>query len=296
MAMKLLAILELLRLHNVAVTFATTFAGFALAYMVAGGSSVLSAVSEPYYWIAAAIVALVAAGGYAINDYYDISIDAVNKPWRPIPSGRVTPREARILALTLMGTGVCVAMLVGPLSTLYALAAAVLLHEYSRWIKRSGFWGNVVVAFNSASSIVFGGLVFCEASGRMEALPPVLLPAAYAFLLVLGREIVKGIEDYRGDMVGGVKSLAVILGPRRAAIIAATVLWLVVAVSPLPFVKGWYGLGYLILASLVDLIAVYSSVVLLLAEDPVAIAEKARRALKIAFAFGGLAFILGLVF
>ena len=294
-ATTVLTALEVTRPHNVAVALATTFIGFATAYAAAGLGSPLEALASPSYWLAAAVVALVAAGGYAINDYYDAPIDAVDKPWRPIPSGRISPGAVRAMALSLMAAGVALAALAGPLPAAYAAAAAVLVHEYSRWIKRRGLPGNLVVAFNSASSIVFGGLVACEAYGDYSPMLAVAVPSAYAFLLVLGREVVKGVEDYRGDLAGGVRTLAVTLGPRRASLVACALLLALVALSPLPFVAGPYGLGYLVFASAVDATAIYSIAVLATARDPVAVAWKARRALKLGFALGALAFTAGLI-
>ena len=293
LAARLLAVAEVTRLHNVAVTLVTTLAGFALTYSLAGLGGLVEALLSPLYWASAAVVALVAAGGYAINDYYDAPIDAVDKPWRPIPSGRLSPATVRLLSYTLMAAGVALAVAaLGPLPAAYAAAVALLLNEYSRWIKRTGLPGNLVVAFNSASTIVYGGLAVAVALSRPELLAPVAVPALYAFLLVLAREVVKGIEDYEGDRLGGVRTLAVPMGVGPAARVAAALLAAVIAVSPIPYLAGWYGACYAALAAAVDATAAYSIAVLLRSPGRQA-AARARRALKVGFALGGLAFTLG---
>ncbi len=294
LALKAKAIVEVVRPHNVAVTFVTTLAGFSLAYKLAGYGDLVSAVLDPLYWLAASVVALIAAGGYAVNDYFDVDIDRVDKPWRPIPSGRVSAKTVYTLSVILMGLGILLSSLIGVLAFAYAGLTAVLLHEYSRWIKRRGLPGNLAVAFSSASTILYGGLAVAEKAGRLDLLLPVSLPAAYAFLLVLGREFVKSIEDYRGDLAGGARTLAVQLGPRKAAIVSSVVLAAVAAISPLPVLMKWYGICYIVFAGLVDLLIALSIHVLLKSHEPVTAAARARRMLKVAFAFGGLAFTLGL--
>ncbi len=286
--------MELIRVHNVAVTFATTFIGAAAAGRAAG-LNILQVLGDPSYWLAALVVALVAAGGYTINDYFDASIDAVDKPWRPIPSGRIGLSTARLMGLGLFIAGTLLSLAIGPASFMYAALSSLLLYEYSRRLKRTGVPGNLVVAFNSASSIVYGGLAFAEARGVYTLVLSTLVPAAYAFLLVLGREIVKGVEDYRGDSLGGVKTLAVTLGPWRASLAASVVLLLVVATSPLPFITGLYGPLYTVFAGIMDVLVVWSVVLLLGGNDPILMAAKARRLLKLAFALGAMAFIAGLL-
>ncbi len=282
--------LEILRPHNLVVTIFTTYIGYLL---------VASAIGLPFippdtsFLLSATIVVLIAAAGYVINDYYDVEIDAIDKPWRPIPSGRVKREHAKILSLILFGLGCTLGFIIGPLSGIYASLAAILLYEYSRWIKRSGLLGNIVVAFNSASSILYGGIVPCELYGPLTILTPVFIPFIYAFLLVLAREIIKGIEDYHGDSVGGVRTLAVLWGPRKASYFASLLLTGVVVISPIPFIMGWYGLCYIVLAAIVDILAILSTLLLTRSDDVVRVAQIPRRLLKFAFFFGALAFIIG---
>lgn len=279
MSAKARAYLELLRVHNLAVSVVTT----AIGYVAARGGFGWGLV-----WAALAVV-LVAAGGYVINDYYDIDTDSIVKPWRPIPSGRVSRREARALAYLLLALGVAAAAPLGPEALVFAAVNAISVHEYSRWVKRTGFAGNVVVALNSAATIVMGGLASPHEPGSA-----VFIAALIAFLLVLGREIVKGIEDYEGDREACYMTLAVILTPTRAARVAALLLAMVAVVSPIPLLSG-YGLAYAFLALATDIIVVHAVYTLLRAASccPIHVAPKLRRSLKIAFALGGLAFLLG---
>lgn len=287
---KLGGMIELTRPHNILVALVTTYIGYGMVYKMLHGFMGID-----YWFIPIALtVAFVAAAGYVINDYFDIEIDVVNKPERPIPSGRVTPREALLEAIILAALGVATASMIGLYSYTFACINMLILFHYSSWIKKTGFPGNLAIAFNSASSIIYGGLAYMDAAHFYRGWEWIIVPALYAFLLVLGREIVKGIEDYIGDSKEGVKTLAVVMGPRRAAKIASIILAAVVALSPLPMLTGIYNLAYLALAVAVDILCIASIKVILTSPDPVKEAAKPRRWLKIAFLLGGLAFILGL--
>jgi geranylgeranylglycerol-phosphate geranylgeranyltransferase len=293
-ARKVRAYLELVRIHNVAVSLVTTYTGYITASkLIAGG---LEHGSELV--AALAIVALIAGSGYVINDYYDVVSDSVSKPWRPIPSGRVSRREARILAYVLMGLGLIVSLLIlKPNLILFVLSNAILVHEYSRWIKKTGFIGNITVALNSAATIVFGALAFASARG-LDVPVLAFIPALYAFLLILGREVVKGIEDYEGDKLTNTRTLAVVWGPRRAAIASAVLLVAVIALSPLPYILAGYNTAYLVLAAVVDILILVSLAGILTGKDVHKIIDESRKArsyLKAATFVGGLAFILGVL-
>ena len=281
---RLTGFIELIRPHNLLVIFLTTLIG----YVVGKGGLALGL----GYVYASLAAVLVAAGGYVINDYYDIGTDSIVKPWRPIPSGRVSPSQAYRLAHILIAAGIALSMPLGFAATVFVAVNSLLVYEYSRWIKRTGMPGNIVVAYNSAATILLGGMA--ASSDDVAAL--VLVPAFIAFLLVLAREIVKGIEDVEGDAANCYLTLPVVAGPRKAAQAAAVMLAVVVALSILPLFAG-YGLPYAVLAGAVDALSVYSALLLLRSRDGELIkaAARARRYLKIAFALGALAFILGAV-
>ncbi len=292
---KVRAALEVMRIHNVVVSLATTFIGYAtLSHYF--GLPVIPPIVD--YYIAAITVALIAAAGYAINDYYDIDIDLVNKPWRPLPSGRLDAETVYMFSLALFVAGTMLAaILSGIVSGLYAGLVSILLYYYSKSLKRKGFIGNIVVAFNSASTILYGGLVIAERHGLFNGLWTVAIPFTYAFLLVLGREIVKGIEDYYGDLKGGAKTIPVIYGPRRALYISLVILIAVIALSPLPFILGIYNDLYMLLAGVVDALIFFSLLSMITTTSHVdkliSKAGTARAVLKWAFFVGAIAFILG---
>jgi len=286
---KVKAYIMLTRPHNLLATVITTLMGWLIVFIEAQNNII-----SPVYPVLT--VMLAAAGGYVINDYFDAEVDAINKPYRPIPSGAVSRNEALIFSVVLALAAIALSLKSGPISFTFVILNTALLYAYSYKIKELGFLGNVVVAFEGAASIIYGGLAASEPLGRLELVTQTFLPALYAFLLLLGREVVKTIEDYRADALRDVKSLPRILGVRRAAIAASVILSSVVIISPLPIMMG-FGTIYCVLAFITDVIIVYSVITLthIRRENAESTAAKLRSLLKVAIFVGSLAFLLDLV-
>ncbi|AEM38791.1 Geranylgeranylglycerol-phosphategeranylgeranyltr ansferase [Pyrolobus fumarii 1A] len=279
---KLSGYVELVRPHNVLVAVLNGIVGFVTVAWLTG------CLDNACLYPALAAIALVAAGGYVVNDYFDADIDAISKPSRPIPSGRVTPGEAHLFALALLALGVYAGFSLSILHGLYALIVAMLLYAYPAWMKRRrALTGHLTVAATGASTIIYGGLAAGVCCNSLDAsLLASSIPAAYAFTLILAREFVKALEDFEGDSARGAATIATRYGIRTARSAAIALLLCVAVAAPLPALIGPYGAVYLALASMVILLNVYSIRLLVRGEYP-----KARRALKIAFGFGGLAFL-----
>ena len=271
------AYLQLIRIHNTIGSALSAFMGFAVASKWD---------FEPVPLILSMLtVSLIAAGGYVINDYYDVEIDRINKPYRPIPSGAVSLRTARNLALALMVLGIASSMFINVWAILIAVITAVALWEYARWIKRTGLPGNLIVALFSALSAFYGGLAYFKG----DWLFLVSIPTVYIFFFTLAREFVKGIEDYEGDKAHGVATLAVTLGVKRTWIIAKIVVLGLLLTSLMPYFLWGFNVAYLVIEGPMDAILVLS----LLQPNDIKSAAKVRGWMKV-FAIGTmLAFVLG---
>ncbi len=271
------ALLRLVRIHNVIGAMLGDLMGYLVSsfWNIDPSKVILSMV----------VVGLVAAGGYVINDYFDIEIDRINKPDRPLPSGRVSPRTAMNLALGMFIVGVLFSIALGPLPLALALFTSMMLYFYAKDLKRTGLPGNLTVALTNGLSIFYGGASFMEG----EWLIRVLLPTFYSFFLTLVREFVKGIEDYEGDKANNVRTLAVTSGVGKAWVISKVFLILVLAVSPLPILFG-FNLIYLVIL----VVFFIPSVMLSIMQKPsISSASKARGYLKVSMLSGILAFLFG---
>ena len=168
---------------------------------------------------------LLLAGTMVFNDIQDIQVDRVNSPDRPIPSGKVTVRQAYALSTVFSGLALISSLVLGVLTFLTALAALALMAYYNTRGKKTGLLGNAVVSFNVALPFFFGGLA-------VNSLRPLLF---IFFLLALlantAREVAKGIADVPGDGSKGIMTIAVTQGPKRAAELAASFFAIAVLLS-----------------------------------------------------------------
>jgi len=264
-----------------------TALGFAtLVGFKAGGGELLSSLTPLLFLTGFTI----GAGGNAVNDYFDRDIDAINKPWRPIPSGLLKPSEVYAASIVMLVIGVVLSVITAIASSNYvmpavALFASILVYSYSWRLKRVLIVGNLVVAGLASLSILYGGL----ASGNVW---PAIYPTLYAFLLNLGREFMKGLEDVEGDRRFGVQTLAVRFGPRVAYIAATAVLVALIAISPIPYFTPYFrSIAYIVLASVVDASVLYAIIVArtLTPQD----AWRSTRVMKVSAFTGLIAFFAG---
>jgi len=181
---------------------------------------------------------LIMAGANSINDYFDLEIDRINKPKRPLPSGQMTPKTAKRFALMLFLTGIILAVPIGKASLGLALFSSLAVYAYSAWLKKTAVWGNITVAVISGLAFVYGGL----AVGRIY---PALIVGLFAMLFHWGREIIKDIEDIEGDRSHNLRTLPILKGEKAALLLATVVLSLLIVVTILPPVMKLFSPAYL---------------------------------------------------
>jgi geranylgeranylglycerol-phosphate geranylgeranyltransferase len=192
---------------------------------------------------AALSASLVLAAGNVYNDVRDLNADRVNAPGRPIPSGLITSGAASIYAAALALAGILFALPIGIPSLLIAMIAVVLLAIYDIRLKGTPFVGNILVS-------LLGGVIFLYGGLAADAVIPALIPALFATLFHLGREIIKDAADLRGDRAAGIRTLATERGVRQSAAIAAGVFFVLAILATLPAACGRFGLGYLLIIAL----------------------------------------------
>jgi len=148
----------------------------------------------------------IAAAGYIINDYYDVKIDAINRPDRLVVGRLVNRRQAILSHLLLSGEGVVVAGALSPLLGLVNLGSALLLWGYSARFKRLPLVGNLSIALLTAALVLLPELQL--RTGHTT----VWVYALAAFLLTVVREIIKDVEDMRGDAQHDCRTLPIVWG------------------------------------------------------------------------------------
>lgn len=161
---------------------------------------------------------LIAAGGYVINDYYDVKIDYINKPSRVV-IGKIIPRRYAILFHVLLSTiGIALGVYLSLGIGLVNAVSVFLLWLYSNNLKRLPFIGNVTVAFLTGLSVIVVDL-FYRTNNSL-----VVIYALFAFFITLVREVIKDMEDLKGDNSFGCKTLPIVWGIRKTKLLLYIIL------------------------------------------------------------------------
>ncbi|MCD9016063.1 geranylgeranylglycerol-phosphate geranylgeranyltransferase [Parachryseolinea silvisoli] len=189
-------------------------------YCTAGFLIATTTLNDGSLFILATSTVLIAAAGYIINDYYDVKIDYINKPSRVVIGKSITRRYAILFHVVLSSAGVLLGLLLSWKIGAVNLVTVFLLWFYSNNLKRLPFIGNFVVAFLTGLAIFIVDLYYHTGSAL------IIIYASFAFFMTLVREIIKDMEDLKGDVTFGCKTLPIMLGLRRTKFVIYLILFL----------------------------------------------------------------------
>lgn len=213
---KALAHLEMTRPYTVFHSGLVAIAGIELASggQVSAWRTALAAVVTMCGWV---------AGLYA-GDYYDRELDARSKPDRPVPSGRVSPREAFSTMVALIIVGYLAALALSVANLCLAIGTTALGIAYSKTFKSKAILGNFDRGVLGVCAVLFGAL-----AGGSVTRPTVLLLAALVFFHDAATNLVGALRDTDGDRAAGCQTVPVVYGQARATSIAVALAaaWLV---------------------------------------------------------------------
>ncbi|MBR2857865.1 UbiA family prenyltransferase [bacterium] len=233
------------------------------------------------------------SAGNVINDYFDYKIDLINKPERPIPSGKITPKTARNYAYVLFILGTICGFLISYLTNnwlcfIIVLISDMVLYIYAYKLKSTPLIGNLTVGFMTGLCFAFGGYSINN--------PTIILNSwilgFFAFVMTTAREITKDIEDIEGDKKEGAKTFPILYGEKLSAIIAIALIIIDCLLCPLLYYYQIFNIYYLGIIAVAVIIFIYAAV--LLAKDQTTqTAAKASKYLKIGILIAFIAFAIG---
>ena len=178
-------------------------------------------------------VLFITAGGYIINDIYDVELDRINKPQKTFVGNTISKKNAWTAYILLSAIGLGLAVYISiqkrlPYHILYYLFGFTCLYFYSRYFQKKTLIGNLIIAF------ICGALIYLTYSFDYRVNNKVLdnvqpdslvcmiqrifiikFYIGFSFLGTLIRELIKDIEDIDGDYNAGYKTLPIILGIKR---------------------------------------------------------------------------------
>ena len=219
---------------------------------------------------------LIAAGGYIINDYFDINIDLINKPNKMVVDKIISRRWALLFHLILSTAGILIGCYISWRLNNWLIGIAnfgcvLLLWYYSTTFKRKLLVGNVLISALTAWVVLV--LIVAELPGwwtghlttaieketvaRLSRIG--VLYAAFAFVLTIIREAIKDLEDLEGDRKEGCRTMPVVWGVNASKVFTAV--WLVVIIVTITVTQiyviqfgWWWSAIYIILFVVLPLV------------------------------------------
>lgn len=293
---KLKAIWELMRLEHGVMLFIAILIGSIISQKTLHGDTNLPLINVFLTFFTALFLE---ASTFALNDYYDLEIDRINKRTdRPLVRGDISPKTALYSFYILFPLGLICSYFVNLTCFVIALITALLSVLYDAKMKKIKLVGNFYIAYIMAIPFIFGGAaVLKNNTFPLQNINPVIyIIALIAFLAGSGREIMKDVMDFEGDKVQGVKSFPKYIGLRSSNIIAALFYIAAIVLSFLPYALSNYELYYrntyyLLLVFITDVMLLTTSLHLILKKQPRL--KMYRKFTLLAIFMGLLAFLIG---
>jgi geranylgeranylglycerol-phosphate geranylgeranyltransferase len=206
-----------------------------------------------------------AGSGMVINDIYDIEIDKINRPQRPIPRGSISLEQAKSLFILYLLVGIAVSILnsvlfsLGFLNVLIAVFFGLMGWIYAKWGKRSGFLGNIIVSISFSIGMIYGAIL------NNSTIPNyIYFFFLTSFSLLLSREIIKGCEDIQGDKIEGVRTLAIKLGTKKSTFFSMLFSGIAVLFFVLPIITAIINPVLFLIFMIIGLIDVLYAIIIML--------------------------------
>jgi len=270
-------LLKLIRPVNVLLTFVSVWLAAFISPQFKLGLSVL---------LAALSASLILAGANIINDLYDLEIDKLNRPTRPIAAGLISQREGWFYFYLFYSGGLACALVAGPTFFYIAGLIALLLVWYSVHLKRTILLGNILVSFAGGLTFIYGALAVSDWQSG-------IIPATFAFVFHFGREVIKDVQDMPGDLENQVITFPGKYGVRAAILLVNILFMILILLTILPYIFSVYSSAYLWVVVLgVDSVLLFIISVLWIRQDQ-AMFARLSTLLKVDMFVGLIAIWLG---
>ncbi len=224
-----------------------------------------------------------------LNDYFDIEIDKINVPTRPLPSGVIKPSEVILLSVITTFIGLAAAFFISYAALIVAAVFWIIGFLYNWKFKRTGLPGNLMVSSSVAVTFILGGIAVGKPWSAV-----VWCFGLIAFFVDLGEEIASDAMDMAGDAKINSRSIAISRGKENALKISAASFAVVVFASFIPVIFGWLGTVYIVMILFMDALIIFSTFKLLKSQT----LKEGRRYTRIIYlgaTLGLVGFIVGQV-
>ena len=223
----IIAFFKLIRIENLLIIAITQIC---MKYLVFAPLNEYSKFTPTLFSISLLSTILIAAAGYIINDYFDVKTDKINRPETVVIDVIIKRRWAMILHIVFNAVGLLLgfylALKCHSLKLLtFQILSILLLWFYSTHFKKQLLVGNIVVSLLTATIPLMPLVYDYYLIGEIEPIVSFVIGdflktlviiilgySAFAFLTSFAREVIKDMEDYKGDIQTGGKTMPIVWG------------------------------------------------------------------------------------
>ena len=232
-------------------------------------------------------VFFISGSALVLNDYFDLEVDRVNMPERPLPAGVLSPFEALVLTGAAIAIGFTTSLLLSVPAFVFCVLFCAIGILYNWKFKESGLPGNLMVSFSVGATFLFGGIAVGEPWNKI-----VWCFSLVGFLIDLGEEIAGDAMDIEGDRKRGSRSIAIKMGRNFALTVSSVLFGTVVLISFIPVLFDWLGTSYLVMILIMDLLIIIFAIRLVRSKTSQE-GRASMRGIYLGALVGMLAFLMG---
>ena len=251
-------------------------------------ASILDQIGNYYVVAITCIVVMCFTGASnALNDAIDLKSDLINRPFRPIPSGNISRRAAVVFSFMLFTAGSIICLQLSDAAKVIGIIISVpMIISYNTYFKGVYLLGNFVVGLVIGMSFIFSGAAHYSVA-------PMWIPAFLAFGLTFLREIIKDLEDIRGDKISGLLTYPISSDLKQTTRLIIFITASVGLAALIPYLVGHYGIWYLITLVIGVEIPLVLVVFLFIKNPEISTAKICSKILKLSTLFGLVAIYMG---
>jgi geranylgeranylglycerol-phosphate geranylgeranyltransferase len=226
------------------------------------------------------------SGGNIINDIQDFEIDKVNHPQRPLAAGKITINQVKTEYVLLTFIALLLSLFISEPAFVIVLSTTVLLLLYSYYFKNIPILGNLIVSILTGLTFIYGGVAVNNPFAA-------IIPAVFAFLINFIREVIKDMQDIKGDLKQEILTFPGKFGFKSSKLLVTELTLILVIFTLYPFITHLYKIEFFILVmAVVNPLLVYN-LKILLNDHSSAKLNKISTILKLNMFIGLIAILLG---
>jgi len=232
---KLISLFSVVRGYNILVIIIAQY--FSSIFILSNKTRALNVVLDAELFFIILASSLVIASGYIINNFYDAEKDLINKPFKS-KLHRIVSQETKLrVYFTLNLIVFILAFFVSWRAIIFFSSYIFLVWFYSHKLKKIVFLGNIIASFLAILPF-FAILLYYKNFHQV-----IFIHAAYLYLLILIKELIKDLESIKGDLSNGYKTSPIVFGERLTKNVILTIVFS--TIIPVYLLVNDYDIGYM---------------------------------------------------